>query len=625
MDTPWQQFDFSGHENQLDAYGDSSAQQMMHNREIHTFSNGYSHDLDGNAEEEAGETIECTREQADPSIDSTFQMTFGPPSSSRGISSGQITQEWKYLVTPEEWLTHAETYLRSGQSRLMLQPLDMSCSFSVSDAHAWDLPLIYCSPAFERKTQYPLDHVRGINHRFMQDPHGSQPAGVSRKFSDNEAIAEMFSKLSIGQESQVSVRNYTRAGQSWQNLLTMVPISVANSGSVDFVIGLQIDSNSHPENLLNFLPNGLRCVDYRTLQATSVQWPASLRGGSPTAADSGLQIVDQTSLIPDGIAKTWSSFLLNHMDDAIFVLSQSGMVLYVSPGVLSVLGCPSQALLGKNISSCMHPSDLPNLLSGFCSAQANGSHTVLVRMRRIDGKYYWVEFSGQQRLDDANEPSEHLVLSARLRPPFSFSTSDTVSSGEFWTRISTEGMILFTTAAASRFAGLHRAQLLGAKFTTLLEESDVDTFYQVLAVARAGIPGRFKHVCVEKRHGKRFSMLSDIYPGVAGESVQTSVLVRTRLASSDERKSKTSLDTIHLDKSGKMLSLAPSSFADISAQFEPNNKADWHDDYQKTKLINLKLRERLQHLKSQASIGTSQKSSKKVAHNNAQERALVND
>ena len=148
-------------------------------------------------------------------------------------------------------------------------PIDLSCSFVVSDARRYDTPVIYCSPAFERLTGYTSEEIVGKNCRFLQSPDGQVTCGSRRQHTDNQAVYHLKAQLNMGQEHQASIINYRKGGQvrifyllyknppkklttfyqPFVNLVTVIPIFGEND-QVEYFVGLQVDLVEQPNSIL---------------------------------------------------------------------------------------------------------------------------------------------------------------------------------------------------------------------------------------------------------------------------------------------------------------------------------------------------------------------------------------
>ncbi|KAI9321672.1 hypothetical protein BX666DRAFT_2023773 [Dichotomocladium elegans] len=97
-----------------------------------------------------------------------------------------------------------------------LGPIDMSCSFLVTDARQLDCPIVYCSPNFETLTGYKSEEILGRNCRFLQAPDGQVTEGSRRQHTDNLAVYHLKSYLLQSKEHQASIINYKKGGQKSQ-------------------------------------------------------------------------------------------------------------------------------------------------------------------------------------------------------------------------------------------------------------------------------------------------------------------------------------------------------------------------------------------------------------------------
>jgi PAS domain S-box-containing protein len=146
--------------------------------------------------------------------------------------------------------------LTSSQYRIASRPnpeidigaVDMSCAFILCDIAADDDPIIYVSEAFERLTGYDKYEILGQNCRFLQAPDGRVDAGAKRKFVDDETAYRLKWKIKARSEVQVSMINYRKGGQSFMNLMTMIPIRW-DSDNYNFCVGFQVDLVETPQAL----------------------------------------------------------------------------------------------------------------------------------------------------------------------------------------------------------------------------------------------------------------------------------------------------------------------------------------------------------------------------------------
>ena len=102
-------------------------------------------------------------------------------------------------------------------------------SFTVADARAGDLPLVWVNPAFTATTGYPAEEVLGRNCRFLQGP-GTDPG----------AVDQMRAALAAGEHLAVTVLNYRKDGSAFWNEVSASPVR-DESGRLTHVVGVQAD------------------------------------------------------------------------------------------------------------------------------------------------------------------------------------------------------------------------------------------------------------------------------------------------------------------------------------------------------------------------------------------------
>ena len=125
----------------------------------------------------------------------------------------------------------------------------------ITDARAFDNPVIYVSPSFERLTGYASTEIVGRNCRILQGPE-----------TDPEAVAEIHRRLKAGEPCSVELLNYRRDGSTFYNSLAISPIVDATSEVTHFV-GVQTDVTER------------RGLERRLRQAQKLEAVGQLAGG----------------------------------------------------------------------------------------------------------------------------------------------------------------------------------------------------------------------------------------------------------------------------------------------------------------------------------------------------------
>ncbi|KAK0617205.1 vivid PAS protein VVD [Immersiella caudata] len=103
-------------------------------------------------------------------------------------------------------------------------PVDFSCAMILCDLTKSDDPIVYANDAFCYMTGYTLDEVRGKNCRFLQAPGGKVKARSTRAAVDERTLRKMRKAVDKRTEVQLTVRNFKKDGQPFDNILTMIPI-----------------------------------------------------------------------------------------------------------------------------------------------------------------------------------------------------------------------------------------------------------------------------------------------------------------------------------------------------------------------------------------------------------------
>ncbi len=108
-------------------------------------------------------------------------------------------------------------------------------SFTVADARAEDLPLVWVNPAFTTTTGYPAEEVLGRNCRFLQGP-GTDPG----------TVLQLRAALAAGEHLTVTALNYRKDGSAFWNEVSVSPVR-DDSGHVTHVVGVQAEVTQRVE------------------------------------------------------------------------------------------------------------------------------------------------------------------------------------------------------------------------------------------------------------------------------------------------------------------------------------------------------------------------------------------
>ncbi|KAJ3564533.1 hypothetical protein NP233_g8233 [Leucocoprinus birnbaumii] len=306
--------------------------------------------------------------------------------------------------------------------RVVLGPVDLTCSFVVVDVRRFDHPIVYCSPTFCRLTGYSEQEILGRNCRFLQSPNGQVQRGEPRGFTDQSAVAHLKKNLSADKECQTSIVNYKKNGTAFINLVTVIPILGGVSGlpheesDVVYHVGFQVDLTEQPNAILEKLRDGSYIVDYGAQSRSQYPQPTGLglhnvkdrksqaipstrmsRELKKLLADpafiSSIPITTLTTIPPSQPSSSVRAetdlpssvtsnnqllhlLLLETLPDFIHVVSLKGSFLYVAPSVRRVLGYEPEEMVGTSLSDYAHPEDVVPLMRELKEGSATGLATI---------------------------------------------------------------------------------------------------------------------------------------------------------------------------------------------------------------------------------------------------------
>ncbi|KAI0055678.1 hypothetical protein BV25DRAFT_1763066, partial [Artomyces pyxidatus] len=323
-----------------------------------------------------------------------------------------------------------------------LGSVDMSCSFVVVDVRQYDSPIVYASPQFCLLTGYTCDEVIGHNCRFLQSQDGADPSYRS----DSDGIIHLRRHLEQNLECQACVPNYKKGGESFINLITIIPVPAFDE-MIDYHVGFQVDLTAHPNAIMHSLPGGNSVVNY----STTIKIPEAKVGYLVTRKwrrnysmktrisndlhkllESPAFVSASTLDISDNCQNEennhpLSLLLLHALPDFILVLSLSGEFTYVAPAVKRVLGYSPGEFEHRYISQYCHPADVVPLMRELKESQrppgprdltsgnsdAPKSINLLFRIRaKKNTRYSWIECRGRT-LVATSKSRKALILSAR--------------------------------------------------------------------------------------------------------------------------------------------------------------------------------------------------------------------
>lgn len=108
-------------------------------------------------------------------------------------------------------------------------------AFTVADARADDLPLVWVNPAFSHCTGYTQEEAVGRNCRFLQGPD-----------TDRDTVRRIREALERGEDMAATLLNYRKNGTAFWNHLAMSPVRDGD-GILTHFVGVQADVTERVE------------------------------------------------------------------------------------------------------------------------------------------------------------------------------------------------------------------------------------------------------------------------------------------------------------------------------------------------------------------------------------------
>ncbi|MEJ7871980.1 MAG: EAL domain-containing protein [Rubrobacteraceae bacterium] len=204
--------------------------------------------------------------------------------------------------------------------------------------------IVYINEAFTRATGYTMEDVAGKSPRVLQGPETSQ---VARD--------EIKSALKKWRPVRVEVQNYRKDGSDFWVELNIVPVADENGWFTHWV---------------------------------SVQRDVTERKREEEERRRSEEL--------------FRNALAEQASDIVTIVGADGTVRYVSPSIKNVLLTRPEEMLGKNLSSFVHPDDVERVLGAVAERASKpgvGKHIEL-RARHQDGSWRHLEAVGTNMLDD---------------------------------------------------------------------------------------------------------------------------------------------------------------------------------------------------------------------------------
>ncbi|KAI7865668.1 hypothetical protein BDF14DRAFT_1822214 [Spinellus fusiger] len=469
------------------------------------------------------------------SVVSTTGLDFSQPSANV-VPPSSVPLSGVYSSSGFDMIGVLSRLVNRPNPQINLGPIDMSCSFLVTDARQYDHPIVYCSPTFEHLTGYKGSEIVGRNCRFLQAPDGQVTGGSRRQYTDNQAVYHLKAQMLQSNEHQASIINYRKGGQPFVNLITVIPICI-DSNETAFFVGLQVDLVEQPNAILEKMKDGTYLVNYQQMNIPPYipsgnlicepvddyfrELPTIEAPSTPSLVGQEiLSLVKCSGENENQFQQEWNKLLLEQSEDFIHVLSLKGFFLYCSSSSSNILEHDPEELVGHSLSSICHPSDIVPVMREIKEAASDNERVVnlVYRVRRKYSGYMWMECQGKLHVDQG-KGRKCLILSGRERSMYHLSRhhlnlSSTVHAmePEFWIKASLTGLNLHVTTASTQVVGYTAEFLEGVSIFQYVGDGDIPEVTHAFKLVKAGQVVNIEHT-IQNSKGHYIHVLSTLYPG----------------------------------------------------------------------------------------------------------------
>ncbi len=92
--------------------------------------------------------------------------------------------------------------------------------------------------------------------------------------------------------------------------------------------------------------------------------------------------------------------LVENLNDVIFTLDCTGLIIYISPVVEQLMGYKPKEVIGENFAAFIHPEDLPGLKGSLCNTMQGKLEPYEFRIRNKHNQYRYVRTSSRLEIDE---------------------------------------------------------------------------------------------------------------------------------------------------------------------------------------------------------------------------------
>lgn len=287
----------------------------------------------------------------------------------------------------------------------------------ITDARQKDNPIIFANQGFEKMTGYAKDEIVGRNCRFLQDDDREQ-----------DALDEVRSLISEGNEGHAPLRNYRKDGSLFWNDLHIAPIKDID-GEITHFVGIQNDITKLIET--------------------------------------------QEKLSEE---KERYQLITENATDMVVRNRPDGTFTFVSPSSEKLVGYKPEELVGRSFYEFFHEDDLEKLEETHEAFMNNpGIHKVEYRFKTKSESWRWLESSIQAIRDEETgevtevqgsirDITERKEYEQELEKERNLFQKLTQSSPVGIAIIDSEGQITFANEQAEKILGLTKDNITELRY-----------------------------------------------------------------------------------------------------------------------------------------------------------------
>ena len=207
--------------------------------------------------------------------------------------------------------------------------------------------------------------------------------------------------------------------------------------------------------------------------------------------------------------------IVENANDTIATITPEGIITYLSPNFLSLIGREAADVFGTSFETLVHPADLPQIYQEMQQGLAQGGpYNTEYRLRCADGNYRYFIAHSSLYYDENNNPmllgisrdvTEQKRLEEELRQSEAKFRAIVENANDTISTVNTDGIITYLSPNMLALFGKEADELLGTSFEPLVHPDDVPIAYNsIQRVLTTGAPHRFEYRLLDHQGEYRY-------------------------------------------------------------------------------------------------------------------------